>query len=99
MRFELIDSKNLNNEIKGNDCVKKISTEQFSSSYCFRTSCTVALQHAKKVVSDSLGIVDFAARLVNAVFNLPHGQVISWGGNSNYRRTLTIQLLIKYFSG
>ena len=33
-------------------------------------------QHAKKVVSDSPGIVDFAFGLVNSVFNLPDGQVM-----------------------
>ena len=33
-------------------------------------------QHAKKVVSDSPGLVDFAIRLVNSVFNLPDGQVM-----------------------
>ena len=33
-------------------------------------------QHAKKVVSDSPGLVDFAIRLVNSVFNLPNGQVM-----------------------
>ena len=33
-------------------------------------------QHAKKVVSDSLGPVDFAIGLVNFVFNLPNGQVM-----------------------
>ena len=32
-------------------------------------------QRAKKVVSDSLGLVDFAIGLVNSVFNLPDGQV------------------------
>ena len=32
-------------------------------------------QHVKKVVSDSLGLVDFAIGLVNSVFNLPDGQV------------------------
>ena len=31
-------------------------------------------QGAKKVVSDSLGLVDFAIGLVNSVFNLPDGQ-------------------------
>ena len=31
---------------------------------------------AKKVVSDSPRLVDFAIRLVNSVFNLPHGQVM-----------------------
>ena len=34
------------------------------------------LQCAKKVVSDNLGLVDFAVRLVNSVLNLPEGQVI-----------------------
>ena len=33
-------------------------------------------QRAKKVVSDSPGLVDFAIRLVNYVINLPDGQVI-----------------------
>ena len=33
-------------------------------------------QRAKKVVSDSPGLVDFAIRLVNSVFNLPDGQVM-----------------------
>ena len=30
---------------------------------------------AKKVVSHSPGLVDFAVGLVNSVLNLPHGQV------------------------
>ena len=33
-------------------------------------------QRAKKVVSDSPGLVDFAIGLVNSVFNLPEGQVM-----------------------
>ena len=33
-------------------------------------------QSAKKVVSDSPGLVDFAIGLVNSVFNLPDGQVM-----------------------
>ena len=32
--------------------------------------------HAKKVVSDGPGLVDFALGLVNSVFNLPDGQVM-----------------------
>ena len=32
------------------------------------------IQRAKKVVSDSLGLVDFAIGLVNSVLNLPNGQ-------------------------
>ena len=38
--------------------------------------CTVSDQRAKEVVSDSLGLVDFATGLVNSVFNLPNGQVM-----------------------
>ena len=33
-------------------------------------------QRAKKVVSDSPGLVDFAIGLVNSVFNLPARQVM-----------------------
>ena len=33
-------------------------------------------QCAKKVVSNSPGLVDFAIRLVNSVLNLPDGQVM-----------------------
>ena len=36
----------------------------------------VLTQRAKKVVSDSSGLVDFAIGLVNSVFNLPDGQVM-----------------------
>ena len=35
-----------------------------------------AKQRAKKVVSDSPGLVNFAIGLVNTVFNLPDGQVM-----------------------
>ena len=51
------------------------------------------MQRAKKAVSDSLGLVDFAVGLVNSVINLPDGQVIffflggGWG-DSNYRKTV-----------
>ena len=38
--------------------------------------CGEGRQRAKKVVSDSPGLVDFAIGLVNSVFNLPDGQVI-----------------------
>ena len=34
------------------------------------------IQRAKKVVSDSLGLVEFAIGQVNSVFKLPDGQVI-----------------------
>ena len=41
-----------------------------------RLSCEALDQRAKKVVSDSPGLVDFAIGLVNSVFNLPDGQVM-----------------------
>ena len=36
----------------------------------------MSVQHAKKVVSNSPGLVDFGIGLVNSVFNLPDGQVM-----------------------
>ena len=36
----------------------------------------VLTQRAKRVVSDSLGLVNFVTRLVNSVFDLPNGQVM-----------------------
>ena len=36
-------------------------------------------QRAKKVVSDSSGLADFAIRLVIFVLNLPDRQVLFWG--------------------
>ena len=60
------------------------------------------------MVSDSLGLVDFADRPVNSVLSLPNGQVIffvCWwwgggggGGNSNYKRTV-IKPANQIFSG
>ena len=44
------------------------------------------VQHAKKVVSDSPGLLNLAIRLVIFVLNLPHEQVLYFGGNSNYRK-------------
>ena len=41
-----------------------------------KISTWVVCQRAKKVVSDSPGLVDFAIGLVNSVFNLPNGQVM-----------------------
>ena len=40
-----------------------------------KTGLRSITQCAKKEVSDSLGLVDFAIGLVNSVFNLPDGQV------------------------
>ena len=39
----------------------------------------IALQRAKKVASDSTGLVDFAMWLVNSVLDLPDGQVTFLG--------------------
>ena len=55
-------------------------------------------QRAKKVVSDSLGLVDFVIGLVNSVFNLPDGQVM-FLSNSNKGRTVKSILLVKKLSG
>ena len=52
--------KNCNNWLK-----EKTSSENFH-----------IRQRAKKVVSDSLRLVDFAIRLVNSIFILPNGQVM-----------------------
>ena len=40
------------------------------------------------MVSDCLGLVDFAVGLVNSVLNLPNGVSDFSGGNSNYERTV-----------
>ena len=39
----------------------------------------ISIQRAKKVLSDSLGLVDFAIQLVIFVLNLPDGQVLFFG--------------------
>ena len=46
----------------------------------------VLLQPAKKVMSNSLGLVDFAIGLVIFFLNLSDEQVLFFWGNSNYRR-------------
>ena len=55
-------------------------------------------QRAKKVLSDSPGLVDFAIGLMNSVFNLPDGQ---WWflRNSMNRRTVKSILQVKKFLG
>ena len=44
------------------------------------------IQRAKKVVSDSPTLVDFAIGLVIFALNLPNGQVLCFWENSNFRR-------------
>ena len=50
------------------------------------------------VLSDSLGLVDFAIGLVTFVLSLPDGQV-KFSEDSNYRRTVYSNLLIKKLLG
>ena len=57
-----------------------------------------AQQRAKKVVSDSPGLVGFAIGLVNSVINLPDGQV-KFFEESRLQRNCEINLLIKTFLG
>ena len=56
------------------------------------------IQRAKKVVSNSPGLVDFAIGLVNSVSNLPDGQVMFYEEFNN-RRTVKSILLVKKFWG
>ena len=56
------------------------------------------LQRRKKVVSDSLGLVDFAMGLVNSVINLPNGQV-NFFEEFKLQKNCEINLLIKTFWG
>ena len=56
------------------------------------------LQRAKKVVSDSLGLVDFAMGLINSVINLPDGQV-NFFEEFKLQKNCEINLLIKTFWG
>ena len=59
------------------DAVKRSEIPQnFSSCSVPRHQCTSVLQHAKKTVFNSPGLVDFVIGLVNSVFNLPVRQVM-----------------------
>ena len=53
-----------------------------------------SMQCAKKVMSDSSGLVDFAIGLVNSVVNLPNSQVM-FLSNSNNRRTMNSIPLVR----
>ena len=54
-------------------------------------------QHAKKVMSDSLGLVDFAIGLVIFVLYLPDGQVLFFGEIQITERLKSILLIRKGF--
>lgn len=54
-------------------------------------------QRAKKVVSDSPGLVDFAVGPVKSVFYLPNGQVF-FGGKVKLQNNKSILLIKIFFS-
>ena len=58
----------------------------------------IITQHAKKVVSNSPGLVDFVIRLVSSVINLPDGQV-KFFEEFKLQKYCQINLLIKTFLG
>ena len=58
----------------------------------------VYMQRAKKVLSDSPGLADFATGLVNSVINLPDGQV-NFFEEFKLQKNCEISLLIKTFFG
>ena len=56
------------------EAVKKTCTVVLQINVCY-----YQVQRAKKVMSDSPGLVDFAIGLVIFVLNLPHGKVLFFG--------------------
>ena len=58
---------------RGNFCLWK------HQSWALESGIPRTIQRAKKVLSDSLGIVDFAIGLVISVLKVPDGQVLSFG--------------------
>ena len=65
---------------------------------CVFSRNNMASQRAKKVVSNSPGLVDFAIGLVNSVINLPDGQV-NFFEEFNLQKNCEINLFIKTFCG
>ena len=57
----------------GNFCLWK------RQSWALESGIPRTIQRAKKVLSDSPGLVDFAIGLVISVLKLPDGQVLSFG--------------------
>ena len=74
--------------------ILKPPSKRLSSSW----PLAVCEQRAKKVVSDSLELVDFAIGLVNSVLNLPDGQV-KFFEEFILQKNCEIHLLIKTFLG
>ena len=69
-----------------------------SAAFSTSPASTSTKQHAKKIVSASLGLVDFAIGLVNSVINLPDGQV-NFFEEFKLQKNFEINLLIKTFLG
>ena len=63
--------------------IRKKEKEDFKTFITSTCKNTTILQRAKKVMSDSPRLVDFAIALVNFVPNLPDRKVLFFGGNSN----------------
>ena len=72
--------------------ILKFPSKRLSSSW----PLAVGEQRAKKVVSDSLGLLDFAGGLVNSVLNLPDRQV-KFFEEFKLQKNCEIHLLIKTF--
>ena len=78
--------------------VTMITCHHTSPLYSICNYYSLSLQRAKKVVSDSPGLVEFAMGQVNLVSTCPMGKW-SFLKNSNYRRTVKSILLIKALLG
>ena len=76
-----------------------IHIKQLKFYYCSSQKIVHSLacpeQRAKKVVSDILGLVDFAIGLVIFVLHLPDGQVLFLGGGKFKLQRIVINPLIK----
>ena len=57
------------------------------------------MQHAKKVLSSSLELEDFAIGRATFVISLPDGQVKFFENSNNYRRTVYSTVPIKKLLG
>ena len=80
--FELSNHKISSTESKVRTTLQSKDAIIYSGCQMVKILCfwsEVIIQRAKKVVSDSPGLVDFAIGLVNSVFNLPDGQDLFGG--------------------
>ena len=75
------------------------SSNVFENYFADEFGKIVSVQNAKKVVSDSPGLVDFAIGLVNSVLNLPDGQVNYFEEINSQKNSVKSILVIKKFGG